>query len=117
MIYRVTATLEICGTSGGIRQRTVTLPDGETRTLTFSKEPVYLDMLPPEIAEDPHLIVREVPEGSALDGPVVSLKSERVEEPEAVAAKSDGSDRSDEADGKVIKGKPGRKPRAARAKV
>lgn len=67
----------------GHRNRTVATSGG-LKTLTFSRQPTVLDWLPPEVDEDPHLVVtkiRKLPKGQRLTQlePPSGLKPERVQ--------------------------------------
>lgn len=85
MLYEIRADRDVTskGPEGsGTRRRTVKLPEGEV-TLTLGALPVYLnaDVLPPEIADDEHLITKTVTAENLHPGvTVIELKSERVQE-------------------------------------
>lgn len=89
-IYAVTASgevLKLKDNALGTRRRTVRIGDDEV-TLTFGRRPVYLDRLPDEIRDDPHLEVTETTVQAVRDagGTVQELKSERVQTPAASTA-------------------------------
>src|SRR4051812_22246457 len=69
MVYKIRPSGAVL-TGPGVRRRTV----GDV-TLEFGKEPVYLDSLPRAIAQDPHLIAKEVSEGEvvAAGGVIIRL--------------------------------------------
>ncbi len=84
MPYRVTVTSEVAKLKpdgSGMRRRTVAVGSGR-RTLVFSHHPVYLQELPPEVAQDSQLVVREVTaaEVKASGGQITDLlKAERIQ--------------------------------------
>jgi hypothetical protein len=62
-MFKVTLEKEIAIRKGGsnVRRRTVTLADGSTEVMVFGRKPVFMETVPPEVANDPHLIVVEAP--------------------------------------------------------
>jgi hypothetical protein len=113
MPWKVRPTPDVLKADGsGTRRRTVKVGEG-SMTLTFGKEPLYLDSLPPEIEQDAHLQVKEVTaqEVLASGGTVIELKPERVQEPEAVASTKTKSVAA------AASQKPRGKPQAAKAQV
>lgn len=56
----------------GTRRREATFADGSKKLLVFSRKPVVLDELPPEIANDPKLLVKEIP-GEAFDEGILDM--------------------------------------------
>lgn len=65
MAFKVTLVDEIAKLHGweGTRRRTCTFQNGEVKTLVFSRKPVLLDELPPEVAADEKLVVQEIESG------------------------------------------------------
>lgn len=65
MAFKVTLVDEIAKLHGweGTRRRTCTFQNGEVKTLVFSRKPVLLDELPPEVAADEKLVVQEIENG------------------------------------------------------
>jgi len=90
MPWKVRPTQEVLGDGAGTRRRSFDV-DGTHHTIEFGKEPVYLDVLPPEIEQDPHLLTKEVTEEEmvATGGVLTRLKAERVQDPMAPIAASD----------------------------
>jgi hypothetical protein len=90
MPWKVRPTQEVLGDGAGTRRRSFDV-DGTHHTLEFGKEPVYLDVLPPEIEQDPHLLTKEVTEEemATAGGVLTRLKAERVQDPMAPIAASD----------------------------
>jgi len=74
-MWKIRPTLDVLGPKGtGTRRRSVGA-ESSRRTLEFGKEPIYLDILPPEIEEDSYLEKTEVTqkEITAAGGQVVRL--------------------------------------------
>lgn len=61
MAYRITLVDDIAklGNWQGTRRRTCTFADGHKETLVFGRRPVVLAELPPEVKNDPKLVVEE----------------------------------------------------------
>lgn len=90
-VYEVVVTPQVAQTrSDGTGSRRVWIGEGDDRILLeFTRAPTYLAEVPVEIEQDPHLLVKEVPEEdmAQVGGKVTSLlKAERIQENSAAPA-------------------------------
>ena len=67
----------------GTRRRVCTLADGSRELVVFGREPVIFAVLPPEVAEDPMLLVTEEPASSPDVPPQPWPAAEPAPEPPA----------------------------------
>ncbi|HVF61670.1 MAG TPA: hypothetical protein VNJ70_17830 [Thermoanaerobaculia bacterium] len=92
-VYEVVVTPQVAQTrSDGTGSRRVWVGEGDDRILLeFTRAPTYLAEVPLEIEQDPHLLVKQVPEEdmAQVGGKLTSLlKAERIQENDAALAEA-----------------------------
>lgn len=82
-VYRVRVSGEVARTATGTRRRIVETAEGP-RLLEFGKSPLFLPFLPPEVEQDPHLIVTPMSEDEMrqLRGDLTPISLPEAETPE-----------------------------------
>lgn len=98
MKYAITLVAEIAKRNAwtGTRRRECTFADGSKQVLVFSRKPVLLDELPPEISKDTKLEVREVPDVVAtIDEGILDLEAPTAPAPNASGKFSKGPKKGD----------------------